>query len=390
MRVLVANKFYYRRGGADAYSINVEQMLKEKGHEVAFFSMEHPENLESDWAEYFPSEVKFSVGPQMIESFLRPLGTKEVRKKFTAIIEAFKPDVVHFNNIHSQLSPVIAEIAHEHGVKVVWTLHDYKLLCPRYDCLKNDKVVCEECFFDKRPVLKNKCMKNSGLASFLAYKEAVKWRRTRIENCVDKFICPSKFILNKMIQGGFDASKMVHLCNFIDTTRIKYKAVEEKPYYCFLGRLSLEKGLKTLIAAASKLPYKLKVIGKGPIESELKKIASENIEFVGYKNWDEIQQLLSEARFMVIPSEWYENNPLSVIESLCIGTPVLGARMGGIPELIDDSTGMTFECADVADLCKKIECMWNHPFDYKAISTKALIRFSMNAYYDSLVKIYND
>ena len=388
MRILIANKFYYRRGGSDVYSINLEQMLKDNGHEVAFFSMEHPENLESEWSTFFPSEVKFSLAPQMVESFFRPLGTSEVRTKFTALIEAFKPDIVHLNIIHSQLSPMIAEIAHEHGIKVVWTLHDYKLLCPRYDCLQNDKVVCEECFFDKRPVLKHKCMKNSMLASFLAYKEAVKWNRERIEKCVDKFICPSRFILNKMIQGGFEASKMNYLCNFIDTTRIEYRATEEKPYYCFLGRLSLEKGLKTLISAASRLPYKLKVVGTGPIEAELKEMASENIEFIGYKKWDEIQQILLESRFMVIPSEWYENNPLSVIESLCLGTPVLGAKIGGIPELIDDSTGMTFESANVAELCKKIEQMWNKTFDYANISAVARKRFSVNEYYESLMNIY--
>ena len=179
MKILLANKFYYRRGGDCIYTLNLELLLREYGHEVAIFSMDYPDNLETPWRKYFPSEVKFKPGLGMLEAFLRPLGTNEVKRKFCALLDEFKPDVVHLNNIHTQLSPIIAELAHERGIKVVWTLHDLKLLCPRYDCLRNGKIACEECFMDKRKVLEYKCMKNSIVASFLAYKEAVSWNRER-------------------------------------------------------------------------------------------------------------------------------------------------------------------------------------------------------------------
>ena len=172
MKILLANKFYYRRGGDCVHTLNLEQLLKAHGHEVAVFAMDYPENLETQWSKYFPSEVKFKLGTGMIEALMRPFGTREVQRKFNALLDDFHPDVVHLNNIHSQLSPVIAEMAHERGIKVVWTLHDYKLLCPRYDCLRNGETVCESCFADKHKVLEYKCMKNSKVASFLSYEMA--------------------------------------------------------------------------------------------------------------------------------------------------------------------------------------------------------------------------
>lgn len=390
MKILLANKFYYRRGGDCVYLLNLELLLRESGHEVAIFAMDYSDNLETPWRKYFPSEIKFEPGLGMVEAFMRPLGTNEVKRKFYALLDEFKPDVVHLNNIHTQLSPIIAELAHARGIKVVWTLHDLKLLCPRYDCLRNGKIACEECFMDKRKVLEYKCMKNSIVASFLAYREAVSWNRERLERCTDIFICPSLFIANKMIQGGFDKTKMCTLCNFIDIEKTRKHEYNKQDYYCFIGRLSHEKGVATLVEAARQLPYKLKIIGGGPLMDELKTLATgTSIEFVGYKQWPEIKELVGCARFSVIPSECYENNPFSVIEAQCLGTPVLGARIGGIPELIEEGeSGMLFESKNVIDLKTKIEAMFSHTFDYEALAKSSQERYSAGAYYQRLMNIY--
>lgn len=390
MKILLANKFYYRRGGDCIYMLNLELLLREYGHEVAIFAMDYPDNLETPWRKYFPSEIKFKLGLGMVEAFLRPLGTNEVKRKFRALLDEFKPDVVHLNNIHTQLSPIIAELAHERGIKVVWTLHDLKLLCPRYDCLRNGKIACEECFMDKRKVLEYKCMKNSIVASFLAYKEAVSWNRERLEKCTDIFICPSLFIANKMIQGGFDKTKMCTLCNFIDIEKTRKQEYNKLDYYCFIGRLSNEKGVVTLVKVARQLPYKLKIIGEGPLMEELQILCKgTNLELVGYKQWAEIKELLGRARFSVISSECNENNPLSVIEAQCLGTPVLGACIGGIPELIEEGkSGMLFKSKDIVDLKKKIEMMFTYTFDYESLAKKSQERYSADAYYKQLMKIY--
>lgn len=390
MKVLIVNKFYYPRGGDCICTINLEELLKKQGHEVAIFAMQYPENIKSEWSKYFPSEVKFSLGLGMIEAFMRPFGTSEVMRKFAQLLDEFCPDIVHLNNIHTQLSPAIAEIAHQRGIKIVWTLHDYKLLCPRYDCLRNGEQICEECFTNKHRVLDYKCMKNSRLASFLAYQEAKKWTRERVEVSTDLFICPSQFMAEKMRQGGFSKSKVRALCNFIDIEKTRRDNYDKEDYYCFIGRLSHEKGVHTLIEAAMQLPYKIKIIGGGPLMDDLKsKAVGSNIEFVGYKQWEEIKELVGKARFSVIPSEWYENNPLSVIEAQCLGTPVLGARIGGIPELIQEGiSGMLFESRNVSNLKNKIEAMFIHSFDYEALAKESQRQYSSDTHYAALMQIY--
>lgn len=419
MRILLANKFYYRRGGDCIYMLNLEQLLKAHGHEVAVFAMDYPDNLETPWQKYFPSNMS------KLKAFKRPFGDGETKRKFMRLIDDFKPDVVHLNNIHTQLSPVIAEIAHKKGIRVVWTLHDYKLLCPRYDCMRNGQN-CELCFShadsadsadkdlsrigelekanksatsvrsayneskQKWNCVKYSCMKGGKIGSFIGYKEAVKWNREQLENDTDVFICPSQFMADKMAQGGFDRKKLVPLCNFIDIEKCKRTDDYQKgDYYCYVGRLSHEKGVKTLIEAANQLPYRLVVIGGGPLMDELKAVAHDNIEFVGFKQWDDIKQLVGGARFSVIPSEWYENNPLSVIEAECLGTPVLGARIGGIPELIEEGkTGMTFISKDVNDLKDKIQQMWNASCDYQQIAEESMKRYNAEEYYHNIMMIY--
>ena len=387
MRVLLCNKFYYRRGGDCTYTIALEELLRRHGHDVAVFAMEHPETLETPWRRYFPSEVNLDSPKSEMRFLARSLGYGEIASKFKALLKDFKPDVVHLNNIHSQLSPVIAEISHRSGCRVVWTMHDYKLLCPRYDCLRRGEKICELCFTNKINVLKYRCMKNSLSGSIMAFWEAEKWNRKRLEECTDAFICPSDFMRNKMAQGGFDQAKLHHLCNFIDAGKCVRKDYASRgDYYCYVGRISHEKGLDTLVEVANRLPYKLVVVGDGPLIDRLP--VSDRIEYVGRKDWPEIKEIVGNARFMVIPSEWYENNPLSVIESLCLGTPVLGSRIGGIPELIEEGiNGLCFESGNKEDLASKIETMSGMEFDYAGIASGAQSRFSEEAYYEELIRI---
>ena len=394
MKILLANKFYYRRGGDCVCTINTEELLKTHGHEVAIFAMQHPETLPTKWSKYFPSEVKFKPGPGMLETFMRPFGTNEVKKKFTALLDDFCPDVVHLNNIHSQLSPIIAELAHQRGIRVVWTLHDYKLLCPRYDCRKNGEVLCNKCYtYNKKGIIQHRCMKNSLLASYLAYWEAKKWNRDRLETCTNLFICPSEFMRSKMIEGGYNSKKLVTICNFIDMNRCDCEESKRENYYCYVGRLSYEKGVKSLVEAAAKHAYKLKLIGDGPEREVLNTLVKElnaPVEFLGHLTWGEIKEVVSKARFSILPSIVFENNPLSVIEAQCLGTPVLGANIGGIPELISENTGMTFESNNIVDLKTKIEIMFNQNFNYQKIAEQARLRYGADIHYNKLMKIYQN
>lgn len=391
----MSNKFYYSRGGSDIYVIELERLLKEHGHEVAVFSMQHPLNKESEFVKFFPGEIDLNNKRlnNLIPSLLRPFGSTEVRIKFNKLLDNFMPDIVHLNNIHSQLSPILSILAQNSKIPVVWTLHDHKLLCPRYDCMRNG-IPCELCFTGKFNVVRYRCMKRSFASSLVAYAEAVLWNREKISRSTNIFICPSSFLLNNMIKGGFKAEQLISLSNFVDIKKFSGVAEKREKHYCYVGRLSPEKGIDTLLKAATELPqYPLKVIGTGPLELVLRsKYQSKHIEFMGFREWEGLKIILGTSAGMVIPSECYENNPLSVIESLCLGTPVIGAKIGGIPELIIvGKNGSVFEPGNVMDLRNQIIRLFESQvkYDYAEIASEAKARFMSDNYYDKLIKVYN-
>ena len=392
-RVLLVNKFYYPRGGDCVVVLNTEALLRENGVDAQVFAMEYPDNLATHYQDKFASEVSFAGGlGNKWRAMKRTLGMGDVRSRFEAVLDDFKPDVVHLHNIHSYLSPVVGELAHKRGIRVVWTLHDYKLLCPRYDCLLDGKP-CEKCFTGaKRNVLTNRCMKGSLPASAVAWFEAAKWNRQRLEKITDMFVCPSEFMADKMQIGGFTSAKLKVLNNFLDPVKLShYQTVDNgatrEDFYCYVGRLSKEKGVSDLLEVASRLPYRLKVAGGGPLEDELKEKYSDcpNIEFLGMLDAEGVASLLTHARLSVVPSQWYENNPLSVIESLCAGTPVAGAQMGGIPELIDSETGVTFRPFDQDALAAAINMSMTREWNHAEIARQALDRFSPDRHLKTLL-----
>lgn len=398
-RVIIVNKFYYRRGGDCVCTLNLEELLKANGHEVAVFAMKHPENLPSQWDSYWPDEVDFGgSAKQKLDALGRTLGMGQVRDRFKRLLRDFRPDVVHLNNIHSYLSPVVGEMARKAGAKVVWTLHDYKLICPSYSCLRQGSV-CELCFKAKHNVLTRKCMKGSLAASIVAYAEALRWNPSSLDRFTSAFICPSAFMARKMEQGGFNPQKLVTLSNFLPPQTAQGMMqrlaaghkTDREPYYCYVGRLSHEKGVATLLEAASQLPFELRVAGDGPLSDEFRQRFGHlpNIKFLGRLGSRQVEELLASARFSVLPSECYENNPLGVIESLCAGTPAVGAEMGGIPELITPGSGFTFTSGAINSLREAIVKAWNTRFDHSAIASDALKRFSATAHYNKLTEIYS-
>lgn len=394
-RVLIVNKFYYPRGGDCVCTLNLERMLRHNGHDVAIYAMLYPENLPSEYEHFFASNVAFDGGVYgKLRAFMRMLGLGDIRRSFSRMLDEFRPDIVHLNNIHSYLSPVLAELAHIRGCKVVWTLHDYKLLCPSYSCLCRGQV-CEACFQDKTQVVRRRCMRDSLAASVIAYIEALVWNRKRLERVVDTFVCPSRFMANKMIEGGFDKARIKILCNFVDPDKLsefkKRSNCDRKDYYCYVGRLSKEKGIATLLDVASKKTFKFMIAGDGPIGETLKTKYSQcdNIKFLGHCDANQVGELLSHARFSVLPSEWYENNPLGIIESLCGGTPVVGSKIGGIAELIDDTTGILFSSGNREELSAAIQQAWERDWDYEAIAKASQRKFAPEQHYIQLSKIYS-
>lgn len=393
LKILIVSKFLYARGGAEVYAMNLGEMLQKQGHEVCFFSMHHPQNIHVNEDKYFAKEVSFfqpSISGK-INAALRIFGTG-IRRNYEKILDDFQPDIVHLNNIHSYLSPIVARLAHKKGIKVIWTVHDYKLICPAYSCLCNG-MPCEVCFTDKSKVVSRRCMKNSFLASLLAWSEAVYWNKERLSEWTDAFICPSNFIAQKMMKGGYSADKLHVICNFINDEKVKFiiesTSQERESAYAYIGRLSEEKGVIELLKVADRLPYKLYIAGNGPLENELKRVYSSNhIKFLGHLSAMEIIGLLKRVQFSMVPSICYENNPLSAIESLCCGTPVCGRRIGGIPELLEkDADNRLF--SNEVELITSLSDMFisSSEVDRQKLSLTSCERFSAELYYRKWLEV---
>ena len=389
MKILLANKIYYNRGGDCTATISLEKLLQEYGHQTAIFSTQHPLTEPSEWSKYFPSNIALNL-KGLPKAVMRIFHSPEVITKFISLLEDFKPDILHVHNIHSYLSPVICQIAKDRGIKVVWTLHDYKLICPAYTCLNNNDI-CERCFTNKGNVFIHKCMKNSYPASFIGWMEALYWNQNKLLNITDIFISPSNFLKSKMVQAGFPEKKIEVLHNFMGD-KMPHSFFKED-YYCYAGRLSKEKGVDILLEAALSLPYKLKIIGGGSLlDTYKKKYNLPNIEFLNQQPREKVLDLVNKSKCLVVPSKWYENNPFNIIEALCMGTPVVGSLIGGIPELIEN-TQNGFLCTpnSVSELQSNItNCMdsFTKEEQYKNIATNACNLFSKEKFYSKLIQIY--
>lgn len=389
----------YPRGGDCVVALNTASLLRAHGHEVRLYAMDYPDNLKLPDASGYASRVSFDGSlPEKLRAVRRLMGKGDVRESFRKVMREFRPDVVHLHNIHSYLSPVIGEIAASMGVRVVWTMHDYKLICPAYSCRRPDGSNCELCFGGNLHVAHLRCMKGSYPASLIASLEAKRWNRQRLERFCSAFICPSEFMAECMNKAGFRKDLLRVLNNFADPVKFEGRepGIMPEPYFCYVGRLSEEKGVATLLRAARIAGVRLKVAGDGPLRESLQRAYEDvaSIEFLGHLDASGVAEVLSRASASVIPSEWYENNPLGVIESLSLGTPVIGARIGGIPELIrDDSDGLkrgeTYPAGNAEALAELLLGFKSDAYDRRRIAAAARERFSPGKHYEALMKIYS-
>lgn len=397
MRILLVNKYFYRKGGAETYFFALAEGLRALGHDVAFFSMQHPNNEPSYWSKYFVSEKDY-VGDisafKKVQEASTLIYSFEARRKFEALLEEFKPDVIHMNNVHRQLTLSILDAPYlkKHHVPVVYTAHDYILLCPAYTMVNGRGEVCDACL-DRRfmHATKNVCVKGSRAKSLLASVEAEFLKYHHSYDKIDAIIAPSEFMKSKLDEGGY-AGRTIAMQNFLtdsqmamgarvaNTHKFEDAQAGARPYFLFFGRLSKEKGILTLVRAflqaaglvggnadaqsddqsAQVLPvtWDLHIVGDGPERGAIEQLiasagpqAASRIHLLGYKSGEELQREVGNARFSVLSSEWRENMPYSGLESLAAQTPIIGAKIGGIPELVEESrTGFTFESGNIADL----------------------------------------
>ena len=400
MKVLLVNKFFFPKGGAEVSFFETAKLLASKGHKVFFFSMSHPNNIPSPYAKYFISNVNFNqLGSlsKQIKAAGKIIYSFEAKRNIEKLIIDKRVDVVHLNNIHHQISPSILHTLKKWNLPTVMTLRDYKMACPAYSML-SDGEPCEKCR-DGRYYwcLLKRCTKHSYLKSALNTLEMYLHHSIfRIYDLVDIFISPSKFLKRKIQEMGFKG-EVVYLPNFIDLGGFVPSYTWEENSLVYFGRLSQEKGLFSLIKAFKHLDLQLKVIGEGPLGQDLgykvKKEEFNNILFLGYKRGEELKREITKSIAAILPSECYENNPRSVIEAFALGKPVIGSRIGGIPELVrHGETGLTFQPGNVGDLREKIISLLGNKDKIIEMGKTARVfveeELNPEKHYQGLMKIY--
>lgn len=366
MKILLINKYHYRKGGAERAYFDMADILIAAGHEVAFFAMEHSKNEPTPWSKYFVSEVNYqntsySWGQKM-KIALRMIWNGEANKKLAKLVDDFQPDIAHAHNIYHQLSPSIFHVLKRKKVPIVLTLHDYKLVSPNYNLYANGAIWDHSSGWR---CLADRCIQESFSKSLVCTLE--KWVHGILGSyrLIDVLIAPSRFLADKIQELGWRGKEIEVIPNPLTAEELHQDFSSKnlvKDRLVFFGRLSEEKGIDTLLRALALVPEKeLVIIGEGPAKAELEALATElgmanRVQFVGSRFGMELSSELKKAEAVVVPSAWYENLPYVVTESLALGLVVIAAESGGIPERITyGENGFLYPLGDTGALIEILQ-----------------------------------
>lgn len=400
-KLLSINNYNYARGGAEVVFLEHNRLFENLGWDVLSFCMQHPNNLPSDWDRYFVDEIEFGNDYSLLEKLkLAPktIYSFEAKRKMRQLLLEQRPDIAHAHNIYHHISPSILKTLRDHNIPTVLTLHDLKIACPAYKMLSDNRV-CEKCKGGSyEQVLKNRCLKGSLALSAVAWLEArIHAFLATYKECVTQFVVPSRFYIEKFVEWGWPEESFSYVPNFVDSATLKPEFTPGE-YILYFGRLSEEKGLHTLVNAVAATASKLVVVGTGPSEAEIKALVEQkqaNVVFTGYQSGKKLHELIAGSRAVVLPSEWYENAPISVMEAYALGKPVIGADIGGIPELIEHNhSGLIFTSGSVEALAESINSI--ESFSDEQISSMGKFgrtwvenEFTAEKYVDNVRGVYN-
>jgi glycosyltransferase involved in cell wall biosynthesis len=400
MKILLINKFLYPKGGDAICTLTTGDILKQNDHSVCFWGMAHPDNPDYPFKKHFVPQIDYENSRGLLtkmKTAANILYSLQSKKNLCAMLKNFHPDLIHLNNFAHQISPSILDVIKAHRIPTVMTMHDYKMVCPAYKLLcKNE--ICEKCREGRYyHCFLNRCTKDSAFKSMVNVAEMyLHHNLLRIYDKIDIYISPSRFLKKKVVEMGL-SGEIAYLPNCVDLSKFEHRPHCQENSIVYVGRLSHEKGVETLMDAVKGIDVKLKIIGDGPLSGYLRekrvREGIQNVIFLGYRDSQRLHDEIRSSMFLVIPSEWYENNPMSVIEAFALGKPVAGSRIGGIPELVQDGkTGITFSPGNVTDLHNKILFMLKNEQKLEEMGQAArkLVeqKFNTTVYYDCLMKIY--
>lgn len=401
MKILQINKYHFIKGGADRVYFNTMDLLKRHGHEVISFSTLKPENAQSNYSGYFVPFIdhRHNNAFSNLLDARRYLNNKAAFENLQRLLDAFRPDIAHLHLFYGDLSTSILRAFRKFDIPVVHTVHDYRLLCPANTFLDSRNMICEKCRNRSYYYCAiKKCLEGNFFYSSVLALEGY-YRKYFIDplDYIDRFIFVSKFAEMKHIE--FDqryAGKSEQLYNFTDVEGEGIKTQKGR-YFLFFGRLVKEKGIETLLRAVSILDVNLMIAGSGPLEQDVIDFAAghNNVTFLGHQSGAGLQELVKNASFIIVPSEWYENNPMTIIEAYAAGVPVIASRIGGIPEIVmHEKTGFLFEPHDISGLTNAMIRAERIGLDgYAALSQNcrdfAMREFSSESHYNHLMGIYS-
>lgn len=385
MKILLVNNYGYPRGGAETIFLNTGELLKSKGHQVILFSRFVNANQNN--------KINFSIKDSQF--FFNRFYSFAAKRKISEIIESSNPDIIHLNNIIGGITFSILPEIKKRKIPVLMTIHDFRMLCPVGIFINGNKIICEKCKVRKYyNCILNKCNPNGLLKNIMITSES--YLRDLFlphEKYIDKYIFVSNSTKKKFLEYHPNLnSKSEVLYNF---TTIFNKEIIRGDYFLFVGRLDREKGLKTLISVFKELTqHKLIIIGRGELENEIKNLDSPNIKFLGFKKGKELEDLIINSHFVIIPSECFENLTMAGVEALSMSKPIIVSNLGGLMELVDnENNGFLFEAGSIESLKKAIQKSANLPDEeYYKLSKNAfnfaLKNFNPDNFYNRLIIIY--
>lgn len=404
MKILSANKFYYLNGGSDRYFFELNELHLRNGIDVVPFAMHHPKNLYSPYQEYFVSEVNYWNNPTILEKVkaaTRVVYSQEASRQALRLIEATHPDLAHLHIIAHQISPSFLPVLKHHQIPIVQTLHDYKPICPSYGLVSHGKV-CERCKGGRFVhAALQRCNHDSFLASSVNTLEMYLHHLWGWYELPDRYICPSQFMLDKMVEFGLSANKLVHIPNFVDGEKYPFSQSFGN-YLVYVGRLVEIKGVQTLLHAMGEtreLGIELFILGDGPQRQELEKLKEtlnlDRVHFLGHQDNHRLVDIVSHAMCTILPSEVYEICPMSILESMAMGTPVIGSSIGGIPEIIEDQVdGFLFKPGDVLSLADTIKGVVKDKLGLSAMRqvayAKIAEKYNPQVHHEKILALYKD
>lgn len=398
MRIAAANNYYYPRGGSERVLFDEERLLRENGHTVAAFSTARSENLPADSSAIFtPGRDRDELSAMgKLKAIPAIVHNRAASRDFARLLERARTDIIHCHNIYGTLTTSILVEAKRRGIPAVMTAHDAKLVCPSYLCMDHGEV-CEACQGRRYyHCLRKRCHKNSLVASAIYTAESYVNKWLGRWEILKQVITPSRFLKSLLEKSGYQADWITYLPNAVDVKRFT-PSFTAGDYILYAGRLSKEKGVLTLIEAVKGTGIPLRIAGDGPVRTDAERFVAEHgmahVSFEGHQSGEALASLFRGAAFLIMPSEWYENGPISLLEACAYGKPVLGARIGGIPEFIrPGETGDLFEPKNAEQLRERMVALWSNKPRLEEMGREARrfveLNHTLEGHYEGLISIY--